>query len=245
MTIIQRYERNAAGRDFAVGDIHGHFTRLQKRLDEIGFDAECDRLFSVGDLVDRGPECEESIHWIAKPWFHAIQGNHEDMAIRFAKGNPVDRNNYSRNGGDWLMALHPSLQAMYGQAFDALPVAIEVETEGGIVGLIHADCPFPDWSMLQGALEQPPKRSMLMSARDACMWSRGRIQSEDRSGVAGIRAVVVGHTPLRKPAVLGNVFHIDTAGWLPDNSGYFTLIDLNSLETIPEIPEKLQWEASQ
>lgn len=244
MTIIQRHQRNTAGRDYAVGDIHGHFTRLQKRLDEVGFDPECDRLFSVGDLVDRGPESEDSLEWISRPWFHAVQGNHEDMAIRFAKGNPVDQRNYSLNGGDWIMALDPSLQLLYGQAFDALPVAIEVETEGGIVGLIHADCPFPDWSMLKVALEEPPKRSMLMSVRDACMWSRGRIQCEDHSGVAGIRAVVVGHTPLRQPAVLGNVFHIDTAGWLPDESGHFTLLDLETLQTFPPLQRKLVWEAT-
>lgn len=228
--MIKRFERNAAGRDFAVGDIHGHFTRLQKRLDEIGFNPECDRLFSVGDLVDRGPECEASIDWIEKPWFHAVQGNHEDIAIRFAKGNPVDPSNYSRNGGDWFMAMHPSLQELYGSMFATLPVAMEVETSGGVVGLIHADCPFPDWSALKTALEEPPKRSMLMSVRDACMWSRGRIEAGDTSGVTGIRAVVVGHTPLREPVALGNVYHIDTAGWLPDGSGRFTILDLNILE---------------
>ena len=50
--------RNALGRDFAVGDVHGCFTRLQQGLDQLGFDPTRDRLFSVGDLVDRGPECE-------------------------------------------------------------------------------------------------------------------------------------------------------------------------------------------
>lgn len=232
MSIIQRYTRNMVGRDFAVGDIHGHFTRLQKRLDEIGFDPEADRLFSVGDLVDRGPECKRSLEYLGKSWFYAVQGNHEDIAIRYAKGNAVDPTNYSRNGGDWFMAMDHIAQKEFGAAFDALPVAIEVETSDGVVGLIHADCPFPDWSMLQDGLESPPKRSLLMSVRDACMWSRGRIESGDTSGVAGIRAVVVGHTPMRDPAVLGNVHHIDTAGWLPDGSGRFTVLNLETLEVI-------------
>src|SRR5690606_31496336 len=102
--MIQCFERNTVGRDFAVGDIHGHFARLSAALDAAGFDpAKGDRLFSVGDLVDRGPECEKAIDWLAEPWFHAVRGNHEDIAIRYAKGNPVDQAIYSRNGGDWFM----------------------------------------------------------------------------------------------------------------------------------------------
>jgi serine/threonine protein phosphatase 1 len=34
------------------------------------------------------------------------------------------------------------------------------------------------------------------------------------------------------PLSLGNVIHIDTGGWRPDR-GYFTLLDLETLETIP------------
>lgn len=37
---------------------------------------------------------------------------------------------------------------------------------------------------------------------------------------------------MQKPAVLGNVYHIDTAGWMPDR-GHFTLLNLHTLETTP------------
>jgi len=53
--------------------------------------------------------------------------------------------------------------------------------------------------------------------------------------------VIVGHTPLQKPAVLGNVYHIDTGACF--RNGYFTFIDLATLETVPAIPNKLEWEA--
>ncbi|MNP86343.1 hypothetical protein D3C76_1865230 [compost metagenome] len=53
--------------------------------------------------------------------------------------------------------------------------------------------------------------------------------------------MVTGHTPLRQPVVLGNVYHIDTMGWRPQDGGYFTLLDLASLETIPPMPAKLAW----
>jgi serine/threonine protein phosphatase 1 len=62
------------------------------------------------------------------------------------------------------------------------------------------------------------------------MWDRVRIESEDRSGVAGVVAVVVGHTPLERPVVLGNVYHIDTMGWRPN--GYFTFLNLATLQAV-------------
>ena len=66
----------------------------------------------------------------------------------------------------------------------------------------------------------------------SCMWSRSRIQGGDTRGVGGLRALVVGHTPLRQPAILGNVYYIDTAGWM---DGYFTLLNLATLECTPPI----------
>ena len=40
-----RIPKNKHGRDFAVGDIHGYFSRLQESLDAMGFDPSGDRLF--------------------------------------------------------------------------------------------------------------------------------------------------------------------------------------------------------
>lgn len=220
--MIQHFARNTAGRDFAVGDIHGHFTKLQQVLGAADFDPKNDRLFSVGDLVDRGPESEMAWDWLGRPWFHAVRGNHEDIAIRYARGNPVDRAIYSRNGGDWFMALDQARQKEIGAAFDVLPYAIEVETEGSVVGIVHANVPTNDWHFLGEELE------FNRHSRDRIMWDRDRIESGDESGVANVRAVVVGHTPLKQVIRLGNVIHIDTAGWHP--KGHFTLLNLSTLE---------------
>lgn len=228
MPRIVRHPRNEAGRDMAVGDIHGHFSRLQKVLDAVGFDGERDRLFSVGDLVDRGPESDDVIDWLRKPWFHAVCGNHDDYAVRLTKGNPVDQDNYRQNGGGWFLDLPPARQQEIGAALAGLPVAMEVETVDGTIGIVHADCPLPDWQSLRDILEYPPTRRILTETEDGCMWSRVRIGDTDLSGVHGIRAVVVGHTPLHQPVALGNVYHIDTAGWLPQ--GHFTLLDLTDLK---------------
>jgi len=218
--MIQRIGPNLRGRDIAVGDIHGHFLRLETALARIDFDPQRDRLFSVGDLVDRGPDSIAALDWLAKPWFHAVLGNHEDYATRF---RTVDVENWVINGGAWFQLLPEAQKQQVSDVFATLPYALEVETAGGLVGIVHADCPVENWQHLREGL-------LRSSVRSKCIWSRTRITEEDTSGVAGIHAVVVGHTPISAPVTLGNVHHIDTAGWT--SSGHFSLLDLSTMTVL-------------
>ncbi|MGE8565290.1 MAG: metallophosphoesterase [Achromobacter sp.] len=228
--------RNELGRDFAVGDVHGHFSRLQESLDRLGFDPARDRLFSVGDLVDRGPECEAALEWLGRPWFYAVQGNHEDYAIRHVRTGQVDVANWRGYGGGWFLDLPEERQQVFAEAFAQLPIAIEVETSEGAVGLLHADCPVLFWPRLEFALQDRYKRTSA-----ACQWSRERLRQMNRTGIQGVRAVVAGHTPVTAPLALGNVYHIDTEGW---RAGYFTFLDLESLSAWPcEVVTELVVEA--
>ena len=225
--LVKRFPANTAGRDFAVGDIHGHFTLLQQALDRLGFDPSKDRLFSVGDLVDRGPECEQVLAWLDKPWFHPVRGNHDDYVCRH---DTCDIGNWLQNGGAWFMSLLEAERGEYAAQFRELPIAIEVETVEGPIGLVHADCPFPSWRLLLEQLEGGAEGGQLRNVKNACMWSRRRVELEDISGVEDVRALVVGHTPLDRPTALGNVIHIDTAGWRPDKGGYFTFLELATMQ---------------
>lgn len=222
---VKHFEINSAGRDFAVGDIHGCYSKLQEALIRIGFNERCDRLFSVGDLVDRGPENELVLDWLAKPWFHAVMGNHDDMALRWPLGN-MPGDNYRKNGGGWNIDQPASAQQAIAAAMSELPIAIEVETAGGIVGLVHADVPNRTWQRFSAALNGELGRAKARNARAMAMWSRGRITDGDSSEVPGVRAVVVGHTPLQQPVVLGNVYHIDTGAVFGRE---FTILDLATL----------------
>ncbi|BDA17624.1 serine/threonine protein phosphatase [Aeromonas caviae] len=228
-SLVKRFSANTAGRDFAVGDIHGHFTLLQRALDKVEFDPVRDRLFSVGDLVDRGPECELVLEWLAKPWFHPVRGNHDDYVCRH---DTCDLGNWVQNGGGWFLALPHTERQEYAVQFRELPIAIEVETPGGLIGLVHADCPFPSWRFLLEKLEDGAEGNpgLLRSIKNSCMWSRQRVEQGDDSGVPDVHALVVGHTPMSNPSALGNVIHIDTAGWCPQKGGFFTLLDLHSLQ---------------
>jgi serine/threonine protein phosphatase 1 len=228
MTKFVHIAANPRGRDFAVGDIHGHFERLRQALEHLGFEPARDRLFSVGDLVDRGPQSEDCLEWLAQPWFFAVQGNHEALAIQLQAGAVLDLQTYRSSGGGWLLDASPEKLQCYAEHFRRLPIALEVETRQGLVGIVHADCPFADWSRLRAYLQG--KLPTDKRTDEVCQWSRTRLKRNDRSGVRELRALIVGHTPVRVPKRLGNVLHIDTAGW---SEGYFSFVALDTLEILP------------
>lgn len=227
--LVQRFTRNTKGRDLIIGDIHGCFTKMGSALRAVGFDPDAgDRLFSVGDLVDRGPESIEALNFLTADFVHAVAGNHEDMAVRWPNGN-MDAQNYAANGGAWMIALDKEMQHEVAAALSVLPVAIELETAGGLVGIVHAECPFNDWHLFTAELEAPESSNQRRGqVIDAAQWARGRIEQSDDSIVAGARAVVVGHTPLKAMTSLGNTLYIDTMGWRPE--GKFTILDAATLQ---------------
>nr|WP_233874927.1 metallophosphoesterase [Paraburkholderia adhaesiva] len=236
----EHFGRNTRGRDFAVGDIHGMFSALSQLLDIVGFNLDVDRLFCTGDLVDRGPESPRALEWLARPWFHPVRGNHDDFAIRWPQGT-VDAATYLSNGGAWNIDNPPELQQRISDALDQLPIAIEVETEAGLIGIIHADCPLPSWRdfvtrLSEGHVSDEEHEHLARLA----MWSRARLMALDPSGVGDIHAVVVGHTPVKGHSTLGNVHYIDTGAVFED--GYFTLLDLTSLTPAYPPSRVLDWQ---
>jgi serine/threonine protein phosphatase 1 len=218
---IRRFAPNSQGRDFVVGDIHGCFSILARRLDQIRFDADRDRLFSVGDLIDRGPDSKRALLYLGQLWFHAVRGNHEQMAMDFSAG-ALDAGLYAVNGGRWFIDLPPAERAVFADAFRRLPVVIEIETPRGLVGIIHADCPASRWPDLARAFLGPERAAW----ESACLWSRDRIDRGADEGVEGVRAVVVGHTPLPHVTRLGNVIYIDTGAVF---GGELTILDLTDI----------------
>ena len=205
--VIARFSRNDAGRDFVVGDIHGMFSHLRVLLDEIAFDPDTDRLFSVGDLVDRGPESAMALEWLDKTWFHACRGNHEQFAIDSL--DPVQFDLWiNHNGGAWWLDLDESLRARFREEFANLPLAIEVETASGVVGIIHADVPpLVTWSRFMELLETQDPDAALYA-----LWSRHRVHGSGPQLPVrgGVTRVYCGHTPTRTTVSIANVHYIDT-----------------------------------
>lgn len=229
MKLHQKISANQRGRDFVVGDIHGCFSMLRSLMKAANFDTERDRLFSVGDLVDRGPESIEVLSWLEAPWFIPVLGNHEKMLIDFAAGDyPADH--YAKNGGLWALNLEDETLQRIAKEFRDLPVAITLEgRDGSRIGIVHAECPRgASWSLFTNALDTEPVESYDQGYVTSAIWSRTRIREKDATPVAGLDALYVGHTPLTAPKVLGNVFYIDTGACSPD--GLMTMATIGNPE---------------
>lgn len=231
---VRRFARNERGRDFAVGDVHGNFDLLADRLRERRFDPGRDRVFSVGDLSDRGPASEDAMDWLDRPWFHAVCGNHERMAVGVVSGHH-DINNFVANGGAWFANLPGPRQRVIASVFSLLPLAIEIEHPVGRVGVVHADVESGSWATFVSDIERAGRGetsgTFTHHLISSTTWSRGRLDTNDCSGVTDVGYLVVGHTAQSEPVRLDNVAFIDTGAY---RTGNLTVIDLADLPSIPQ-----------
>lgn len=80
MPHLIQIDANLHGDDYIIGDVHGNVSTLERVMAEL---KEHDRLFIVGDLVDRGMTNVEVIDYIAKypGRIICIRGNHEDLCL--------------------------------------------------------------------------------------------------------------------------------------------------------------------
>ena len=202
---VRTFARNERGRDFVVGDIHGMFSALEDFLGELSFDPGRDRLFPVGDLIDRGPESNAVLQWLTgREWFHAIRGNHDQFLLDAAADPAGERGeehdlwvNY--NGGTWWNRVPASERAACVQAFSNLPFAAEVDCETGTVGIVHADVPEDrTWEEFLSALRNGSREDSYCA-----IWSRRRMERyvyggspEEAPAVEGrVECVICGHAP--------------------------------------------------
>lgn len=230
--IIQRFARNTAGRDFACGDVHGHFELLSGKLAMVEFDPSRDRLFAVGDLVDRGPFSVESVEWIGRPWFHSVPGNHEMIAMGVAAGRH-DAEHYLKNGGLWFLKLTDEQRHAIAQVFATLPYAIEIDTSHGRVGIVHAEIQGNSWGQFIADFESATSNNKKRELIEKCLWSRKIIDAfdEDRTmpePINDLHRLIVGHSIVDTPTTLQNILYIDTGAY---KTGNLTVIQIDGPTT--------------
>jgi serine/threonine protein phosphatase 1 len=235
-----RLPANGRGRDFLVGDVHGCFDLLLREMERVRFDAAADRIISVGDLVNRGPHSHRALRFLSYDWVACVRGNHEDLILRLhAQPDlpPATVAFLSRHHGmGWWFNAPERLRDEIAEAFARLPIAIEVETGEGPLGVVHADVPMGlAWGDFLSRLEGGDARVVR-----AALWNRDRVRGAECGGVDGIDRVAIGHCDLPDGVTrFGNVFCLDTgAVYGGTGPGHLSFVEASSLdERVPGPPQ--------
>mgnify|MGYP000350386300 FL=1 len=198
---------------WVVSDIHGCYQWLMDALKRRHFNPYEDLLISVGDIIDRGPDCVKCLQLMDEKWFRAVRGNHEQMALDAIENN--DFALWMSNGGIWFSALEDKRNALrLLNACRDLPHIIEITCANGLNVIAHADYPAAEY-----VWNKPVSAQRVLWDRDRLMgFMVGKGQ-----GIQGADHFWFGHTPLDKRYDFNNLHYIDTGAVF---DGFLTLVQL-------------------
>lgn len=231
------------GKDFVCGDIHGWFSVLDAKLEELNFNYDTDRLFVVGDLIDRGMESDRVLEYLDQPWFFSLAGNHEllmccslyEVILPYASRYwmPI----WLNNGGIWATFLDDDKKSEIAKVLSHLPLAMEIETDRGLVGLTHAEFRGHQytWDHVKQVLLDVPDRKVEFQGgteeaeiAEMLVWSRVKVSNPTypayQQPVEGIEHIFHGHTVLDDPITIGNCTYLDTGVY---DTGILTVVQID------------------
>jgi bis(5'-nucleosyl)-tetraphosphatase (symmetrical) len=179
---------------YVVGDVQGCFTALQQLLQQVGFSPATDRLWLVGDMVNRGPDSLAVLRWVRDLGERAtvVLGNH-DLHLLAVHAGAVQRAR-----GDTLDAVLAAPDA--DELLDWLRCRPLLHVEDGVV-MVHAGL-LPAWDVataqrlaaeVEGVLRGPGYLAFLgqMYGNQPVQWQ------ESLQGVARWRLIVNTFTRMR------------------------------------------------
>ena len=147
---------------YAIGDVQGCYDELQALLGKVSFDGSADRLWFVGDLVNRGPKSLEVLRFVKRLADRAVVvlGNHDLHLVAQHEG--IERAHAGDTFGDVLESREAT------ELVGWLRRRPMMYAEGSYA-MVHAGL-LPQWSIAKGlsfareverALEGPGYRDFL------------------------------------------------------------------------------------
>ncbi len=192
-------------RIFAVGDIHGCYTKLVDLMERIKIHNKKDILVFLGDYIDRGDQSREVVDYLVRlkkqrPNTVFLLGNHEQMLLEYLNGEMVKP--YLINGGQKTLN---SYMGQKGVKAPQDPMALfpmeHLEFFNSLIPLFE----FQDYIFVHAGLRcgipiERQKPSDLLWIREDFYFSKGEFE----------KTIVFGHTPFPEPFVFNNKIGIDT-----------------------------------
>jgi len=76
-------------RRIVIGDVHGHYDGLMLLLEALAPSAD-DRVYFLGDLIDRGPKSAQVLEFVKQSAYQTLLGNHEQLMLEALPDGPID-----------------------------------------------------------------------------------------------------------------------------------------------------------
>lgn len=173
-------------RTFVIGDIHGCAATLRRLVEDVLRPLGQDRIYLLGDLIDRGPDSKGVLDFIFELRerglsVNSVRGNHEEMLLHAGEDHYYQEL-WLSNGG---LATLESFQAdgpgdiphLYRSFLESLPLYILLDN----FVIVHAGLNF-----------DPPTP---FADTSAMLWTRSSFV--DRQRIGG-RRLISGHTPVTR-----------------------------------------------
>jgi len=199
---------------YAIGDIHGEITKLNKLISIIPY-KDGDTVVFLGDYIDRGENPYEVINSLIElkdNWNCVfLIGNHEQMFMDYLRGYKQDL--YLYNGGvqtlkSYNVDSNEQLNFKLPEEHELFFKNLKLYHETKNYIFVHAGL----WIV---------KQPLSLITDDILLWIRNEFINCDTDYG---KKVIFGHTPLNEPLVMNNKIGIDTGAFM--NDGKLTCIVL-------------------
>lgn len=126
------------GRQIVIGDVHGQYAALNQLLEAIA-PGEDDRIYFLGDLVDRGPDSAAVVELVRHHDYYCLRGNHEEMMMAAFSQKGLDTSKllfWGGCGGQETLASYTSQDLLWDHVhwLQTLPFYFDL----GDLWLVHA-----------------------------------------------------------------------------------------------------------
>ena len=175
-----------SSRTFAIGDIHGCAATLRRLVRDQLRPEPSDRIYLLGDLIDRGPDSKGVLDFIFELQERglsvaSVRGNHEEMCLQ-AGSDIYYRELWKANGGLHTLASFQAdgpgdIPKRYRSFLESLPYYILLEE----FVIVHAGLNFDT--------REP------FADTDSMLWTRSPFVDQQRIGG---RRLICGHTPVMR-----------------------------------------------
>ncbi len=173
-------------RTIVIGDIHGCAATLRRLVDDTLRPWPVDRIYLLGDLIDRGPDSKGVLDFIFELRerglaVSGIRGNHEEMYLQAEGGSflsgTMERQRRAGHPGQFPADGPGDIPRKYRDFLDALPLYILLDDFVIVHAGLNFDVPHP------------------FDDTEAMLWTRS--STVERQRIGG-RRLICGHTPVTR-----------------------------------------------